>query len=61
MNRRNAIRAMAGLAAGSVWSGRAGAFQGASEDIPLPELLRKLLATMDSTPIRVEELARGSR
>jgi len=59
MNRRNAIRAMAGLAAGSVWSGRAGAFQGASEDIPLPELVRKLIATMDSTPIRVEELAPG--
>jgi cyclase len=56
MNRRDAIKAMAGLAAASAWAGRARAFQAPPEDVPLPEMIRKLLPMMDSIPIQVERL-----
>jgi cyclase len=60
MQRRDALKAMAGLAATSVLGGLAKASQQPSgDDIPLPELVHKIGPMMDSIPIKVESLGTG--
>ena len=59
MQRRDALKAMAGLAATSALGGIARASQAPGDDIPLPELVRKFGSMMDSIPIEVSGLATG--
>ncbi len=59
MNRRDAMRMFAGLAASTACAGPAGAFQGSPDELSIPDLLRKLGPMMNQAPIRVEPLAPG--
>ena len=60
MKRRDALKAMAGLAATSALGGLArGSQQAPGDDIPLPELIRKIGPMMDTIPIEVSSLATG--
>jgi glyoxylase-like metal-dependent hydrolase (beta-lactamase superfamily II) len=58
MKRRDALKAMAGMAAASALGRMAGAseLQGPSEDVSLPELIRQVGPMMESTPIQVASL-----
>ena len=56
MKRRDALKALTGLAATSALGGLAKASQQSSgDDIPLPDLIRKIGPMMDSIPIKVEK------
>ena len=59
MQRRDALKAMAGLAATSALGGLARASQGVSEDDSLPGLMRKLLPMMGTIPVAVSSLGAG--
>jgi cyclase len=60
MQRRDALKAMAGLAATSALGKLArGSQQSAGDDIPLPELVLKIGPMMDSIPIQVASLGGG--
>lgn len=59
MNRRDALKAMTSLAASSAWAGPAMARQGSTDDLPLPELMRKILPSMTSIPLATSGLAPG--
>ncbi len=59
MQRRDALKAMAGLAATSALAGPVRAWQAPSDDIPLPELINKLGPMMNNAPIEVSTLATG--
>jgi cyclase len=60
MQRRDALKAMAGLAAGSAFGSVAkGSQQAPGDDVPLPELVHKLGPMMDTIPIQVSSLATG--
>ncbi len=60
MQRRDALKAMAGLAATSALGGLArAAQQGPNDDIPLPELVKKLGPMMTNVPIQVTDLSAG--
>jgi len=53
MKRRDALKVMTGLAATSAWAGPATARQGPAGEMPLPEMMHKLMPTLGSIPIRV--------
>jgi cyclase len=59
MQRRDALKALAGLAATSALGGVAKGSQAPSDDIPLPELVKKLGPMMDTIPIQVSSLGTG--
>ena len=59
MQRRDALKAMAGLAATSAFGSVAKGSQAPGDDIPLPELIRKLGPMMDTIPIQVSSLGAG--
>jgi cyclase len=59
MQRRDALKVMAGLAATSAFGSVAKGSQAPSEDTPLPELIRKLSPMMDTIPIQVSSLGAG--
>ncbi|WP_435008454.1 MBL fold metallo-hydrolase [Tundrisphaera lichenicola] len=59
MNRRDTLKMMASLAASSAWASPALSQQVAGDEIPLPELMAKVLPAMNSIPIEVSSL--GSR
>ena len=60
MQRRDALKALAGLAATSAFGSVAkGSQQAPGDDIPLPELVKKLGPMMDTIPIQVSSLATG--
>ena len=60
MKRRDALKAMAGLAATSALGGMArAARQSPGDEMSLPDLVRKVLPSMDSVPIQVAELGPG--
>jgi cyclase len=59
MHRRDALKAMAGLAATSALGGLARGEQASGDDMPLPEMIRKLGPMMDTIPIEVSSLGTG--
>ena len=59
MKRRDALKAVAGLAATSALGGLARGSQAPGDDIPLPELVGKIGPMMESIPIEVSGLATG--
>lgn len=59
MKRRDALKTMAGLAAASALGSATASGQAQGDDVPMPELIRKIGPMMDTIPIEVASLGTG--